>query len=112
MIRDDTMNFNDCYRYMENFIHSKDLSSVGKDFKALLFLTGRESGYIYVSYKSGVKFIEPARHNSVNIYITMSIANFEKMIKGELDVIRAFTTKQIQAKGNVVLALSIYNLFR
>ncbi len=106
------MNFKDCYNYMESFLYSQDFSSIGKDFSSQLYLTGEDSGYIYFSYKDGVKKVEPVKHDLVNIYIAMSVGNFEKMINGELDVLRAFTTKQIQAKGNVVLALAIYNLLK
>lgn len=105
------MDFNDCYEYMADFLYSQDFSSVGNDFTALMYLTGKEDGYIYFSYKNGEKKVEPVKHELVNIYVAMSIENFEKMIYGELDILRAFTTKQIQAKGNVVLAMSVYNLF-
>ena len=100
------MDFNDCYEYMADFLYSQDFSSVGNDFTALMYLTGKED-----SYKNGEKKVEPVKHELVNIYVAMSIENFEKMIYGELDILRAFTTKQIQAKGNVVLAMSVYNLF-
>ncbi len=106
------MKFGDCYKYMEKLISSQDFSDIDKDFTAMLYLTGEDKGYIYMSYINGVKTIEPIRHNSANIYLTMTINTFEKIINGQMDILRAFTTGQIQAKGNVVLALAIYNSFK
>ena len=106
------MNFNESYKYMENLIMSQDFSNISKDFTAMLYLTGEESGYIYMSYINGVKKIEPVKHDSANIYITMSLEVFEKLVNGQSDVLRAFTTGKIQAKGNVILALAIYNSFK
>ena len=105
------MNFNESYYYMENLIMSQDFSGISKDFTAMLYLTGKESGYIYISYINGIKKIEPIKHDSANIYLTMTLDVFEQLINGQLDVLRAFTTGKIQAKGNVILALAIYNSF-
>ena len=74
------MDFNDCYEYMADFLYSQDFSSVGNDFTALMYLTGKENGYIYFSYKNGEKKVEPVKHELVNIYVAMSIENFEKII--------------------------------
>ena len=109
--KDDLMNFNESYYYMENLIMSQDFSGISKDFTAMLYLTGKESGYIYISYINGIKKIEPVKHDSANIYLTMTLDVFEQLINGQLDVLRAFTTGKIQAKGNVILALAIYNSF-
>ncbi len=106
------MKFEECYRYMENLLKSKDFSSVAKEFSAILYLTGEENGYMYFSYVNGKKIIEPIRHNSANLYITMSTVTFEKLITGQADVLRSFTTGQIQAKGNVVLGLALYNALK
>ena len=61
------MNFNESYYYMENLIMSQDFSGISKDFTAMLYLTGKESGYIYISYINGIKKIEPVKHDSANI---------------------------------------------
>lgn len=106
------MNFEQCYIYIRDMYMKHDVSNIGRDYSALLYLSGNESGYIYASYINGQKFIEPVRHKSANIFLSMSIATFEQLINGHLDLIRAFTTGQIQAKGNVMLALSIYNSFK
>lgn len=106
------MNFNDCYKYMERLVSTQDFSSIDKDFTAMLYLTGKDSGYIYLSYICGVKSIEPVKHNNANIYLTMSTDTFEKIATGQIDVLRAFTTKQIQAKGNAVLAMALFNSFK
>ena len=45
------MNFNESYYYMENLIMSQDFSGISKDFTAMLYLTGKESGYIYIIHQ-------------------------------------------------------------
>ena len=103
------MDFKECYEYVADFLYYQDFSSIGNDFTALMYITGESDGYIFFSYEDGIISVEPVLNDRVNIYVTMSSDVLEKIIKGETDILRAFTTKQIQAKGNTVLAMSIYN---
>lgn len=107
------MDYKDCYELIKNKFMEQDMSAVGGNFSALLYLTGQqESGYIYAAYIDGCKIIEPVRHPNVNIFASMTISIFEKIITQQLDPFRAFTTGQIKTKGNVMLALSLYNTLK
>ncbi len=97
---------------MKALVEAKDFTTVGKDFSCLLYLTGEESGYIYISYINGVKLVEPVKHESANIFLTMSTELFGQMVSGNIDVFRAFTSGKIQAKGNVFLALAVLNALK
>ena len=106
------MGVNDCYIYLDNLIATQDFSGIGKNFTAMLYLTGEESGYVYLSYTDGKKCLEAKKHDSANIFLSMSTDVFEQIVLGQTDVLRAFTTGKILAKGNVILALQIYNSFK
>lgn len=103
------MNFNECYQTAEKYFLAQDMSSVGRNFSALVSLTGEDSGYIYMLCMNGRKLIEPIRHPYADIRLTLSTKTFEDLLTGKLDPIRAFTTGQVQAHGNVMLALAIYH---
>lgn len=103
------MDYNESYRIIKDKFLRMDMSSIGKDFSGLVYLTGETSGYIYLAYAGGIKIIEPIKSESADIYVSMTIQCFEDILAHRLDPVLAFTTGQIQAKGNVMLALSLYN---
>ncbi len=103
------MNFNECYKTAEKYLLAQDMSAVGRNFSALVHLTGEDSGYIYMLCMNGRKLIEPIEHPYADIHLKLSTKTFEELMTGRLDPFKAFTTGQVQAKGNVMLALTIYN---
>ncbi len=106
------MNFNQSYDFVKNVFFARDLSALKKDFSLMICLTGEDGGNIYLSYIDGVKYIEPEKNRTANITLTMSMETFSGICSGTIDGLKAFTTGQIQAKGNVVLAISIYNALK
>lgn len=106
------MDFQQCYQYIGTVFYEHDFSDIGKNFSALITIKSKESNYIFLSYIDGQKYMTPKCHKSANIFLTMSIETFEEIVNGSLDSFKAFTTGKIQAKGNVVLAMSIYNSFK
>ena len=103
------MDFNQCYEIIKDKYMRMDMSGVGKDFRGSVHLTGNSSGFVYLAYIDGCKLIEPLKTEKADIFVSMTISCFEDIISGRLDPVLAFTTGQIQAKGNVMLALSLYN---
>lgn len=106
------MTFNECYTYIERLFYSHDFSDIGKDFTMLVHLQGEDGGYAYLTWKDGMRSAEPVKHKSASIYLKLTMEVFEKLRTGQLEVFKAFTTGQLQAKGNVVLAMAIYNSFK
>jgi len=106
------MTFEECYTYIERLFYSHDFSDIGQDFSMSVCLQGKNGGYVYLLWQDGMRFSEPVRHKTASIYLTMTMGVFEKLRTGQLEIFKAFTTKQILAKGNVVLAMSIYNSFK
>ena len=103
------MDFNQCYEIIKDKYMRMDMSRIGKDFRGSVHLTGDDSGYVYIAYIDGCKLIEPLNTEKADIFVTMTVSCFEDILSGRLDPVLAFTTGQIQTKGNVMLALSLYN---
>lgn len=102
------MKFQESYAIIKKRFEELDMSKVDKDFSGILCITGKDCGFVYASYISGEKFIEPKEHKSANIIVTVSDTTFEDILMKRVDIFKAFTTGQIKAKGNVFLAMSIY----
>lgn len=102
------MKFEESYRLIKKKYMAMDMSKVDKDFSAIICITGKEAGYVYVGYIGGKKIIEPIKHDKANLFVTMSDETFEALILKRIDPFKAFTTGRVKAKGNVFLALSLY----
>jgi len=102
------MKFEESYKLVKNKFETMDMSKVDKNFSAIICLTGNDGGYIYGAYIDGKKIIEPIKHDSANIFVTMSDQTFEDVMQKKIDPFKAFTTGKIKAKGNVFLAISLF----
>lgn len=106
------MNFEESYNLVKNKFMEADLSAVNKDFSAIICLQGEEDRYVYVAYIGGQKIIEPVRHSSANIFISLSEETADQLLNKELDPFKAYTTGKVKAKGNIFLALSMYKSYK
>ncbi len=106
------MDFKECYTIVKDKFSHTDFSSVNNDFTCLVHFVDQCGGYVFLSYKDGMKVIVPENRSMADVTISLKIETFEKIINNSLDPVFAFTTGQIQAKGNVMRALSIYNSLR
>ena len=102
------MDLNQCCDILKNTFCSIDFSDIGTDFSVILYITGDDGGYIYIAFVDGEIIIEPIKHDSANLFISLSKETFEEMFQQQLDPFKAFTTGQIKAKGNVALAFSLF----
>ncbi len=102
------MKFEESYALIKEKYDEMDMTNVDKDFSAIICLTGKNPGYVYVAYQGKKKIIEPIKRDKANIFVTMSDATFEDLIYKRIAPFKAFTTGKVQAKGNVFLALSLY----
>lgn len=103
------MTFDQSYSVIKDKFMSMDLSRVGKDFSALIDFTDCPHCFIYLAYIDGCKIIEPVKTHKADITVSITNALFEDILKGRVDPVQAFTTGQVQARGNVMLAMSLYN---
>ncbi len=102
------MKFEESYSLIKTKFLTTDMSKVDKDFSAIICLTGKNAGYVYVAYIGGKKMIEPVKHDKANLFVTMSDETFEQLIQKKIDPFKAFTTGKVKAKGNIFLAMSLY----
>lgn len=102
------MDISECYAYIENKYAAADMSAVNNDFSVLLTLTGPRGGSIYLAYIGGVKNMKSGFVPGTDITLTMSPEVFDGIRNGQINPVMAFTTGQISATGNVMLAMSLY----
>lgn len=103
------MDFDQSYSIIKDKFMSMDLSRIGKDFSAVIDFTDSPEGFIYLAYIDGCKIIEPVKTEKADIFVSITNSLFEDILRGNVDPVQAFTTGQVHAKGNVMLAMSLYN---
>ena len=103
------MDFDQCCDILKNTFCTLDFSDIGTDFSVIIYITGNDGGYIYIASVDGEMIVEPVKHDSANLFISVSKETFEEIYRQQLDPFKAFTTGQIKAKGNVALAFSLFN---
>ncbi|MGN0469309.1 MAG: SCP2 sterol-binding domain-containing protein [Acutalibacteraceae bacterium] len=103
------MDFDQCFDILKNNFCSLDFSDIGTDFSVIVYITGNDGGYIFIAFVNGEMIIQPVKHDSANLFISISKETFEEIYQHRLDPFKAFTTGQIKAKGNVALAFSLFN---
>ena len=105
------MTFNDVLAKVKDVAGDADLT--GKDFLAVqVNLTGKDGGVFYVEIKDGHVAVEPYEYNDRNCALTLSLADFNKLLNGKLDPVFAFTTGKLKVDGDVGKALEFSKLLR
>ena len=105
------MNFEELVEKVRKIAGSKDASDKG--FLAVqVNITGNDSGVFYVEIKDGKINVEPYEYNDRNCAITISLADFNKLIDGKLDPILAFGTGKLKVDGDVGKALEFSKLLK
>jgi putative sterol carrier protein len=81
---------------------AEKVDASGKDFLAVqVNITGKDSGVFYVEVKDGKISVEPYEYNDRQCAITISMADFNKVLDGKLDPVLAFTTGKLKVDGDV-----------
>ncbi len=87
--------------------------ATGKNFLAVqINLTGKDGGIFYVEVKDNKINVEPYEYNDRNCAITISPADFNKLIDGKLNPVFAFTTGKLKVDGDVGKALEFSKLLK
>ena len=81
---------------------AEKVDASGRDFLAVqVNITGKDSGVFYVEVKDGKISVEPYEYNDRQCAITISMADFNKLLDGKLDPVLAFTTGKLKVDGDV-----------
>ncbi len=85
----------------------------GTDFLAVqVNLTDADPGVFYVEIKDHRLTIAPYDYHDRSCAITISMANFNKLIDGKLDPVLAFTLGKLKVEGDLGKALEFAKLLR
>ncbi len=85
----------------------------GTDFLAVqVNLTDADPGVFYVEIKDHRLTIAPYDYHDRSCAITISTANFNKLIDGKLDPVLAFTLGKLKVEGDLGKALEFAKLLR
>lgn len=105
------MKFDELVEKVRKIALSKDVSD--KDFLAVqVNITGKESGVFYVEIKDHKVSVEPYDYHDRSCAVTMSLADFNKLLDGKLDPILAFTIGKLKVDGDVGKALEFSKLLK
>ncbi len=99
---------------LENMASTFDLSKVSKDFRAdIQFLvSGDEPGNYFFHVEDGKCILHDGIAESPKITIKTPSEVWRAISTGELNVQKAFFGKKFTVEGNLMLMLSLANLFR
>ncbi len=85
----------------------------GTDFLAVqVNLTDADPGVFYIEIKDHQIHIAPYEYHDRSCAITISTANFDKLIDGKLDPVAAFTLGKLKVEGDLGKALEFAGLLR
>lgn len=103
------MVFNKYFDKIKKQFQDTDISDIPGFLAIQITLTGtkEETGTFYIEVKDGKLSIEPYEYNDRNVAITISAADFDKLIKGKLDPVLAFTIGKLKAEGDLGKALEL-----
>lgn len=90
-----------------------ELDLSGTDFLAVqVNLTDADPGVFYIEVKDHQLHIAPYEYHDRSCAITISMANFNKLIDGKLDPVMAFTLGKLKVDGDLGKALEFAGLLR
>jgi len=81
------------------------------DFLAIQVTLKDLKKVLYIEVKNGNLAIEPYEYNDRNANITMTAANFVKLINGKLNKELAFATGKLKIDGDIGKAAELSKLF-
>ena len=85
----------------------------GIDFMAVqINIEGEDPGVFYVEVKDGRISVEPYEYYDRQCSITLNANDFDRLIKGTIDPVKAFDEGRIRADGDLDKALKFSDLVR
>ena len=90
---------------------ARRIDASGKDFLAVQ-VNIPDEGVFYVEVKDGKVSVEPYEYNDRSCAITISHENFDKLLDGKLDPVKAFFAGKLKVDGEVGKALEFSKLLK
>ena len=85
----------------------------GVDFLAVqINIEGEENGVFYVEVKDGRISVEPYEYYDRQCAITISDADFSKLMRGKLDAVKAYDEGRLRVEGDAGRALQFSELLK
>lgn len=92
---------------------AKTIDVSGVDFLAVqVNIKDADPGVLYVEIKNHNVSVEPYDYHDKSCGITISMDNFNKLLDGKLDAVKAFLTGKLHVDGSVDKALEFSNLLK
>ena len=92
---------------------AEDIDVSGTDFLAVqVNIKDADPGVFYIEVKDRNINIEPYEYNDRNCAVTMTMANFNKLIDGKLDPVAAYTLGKLKVDGDIGKALEFAKLVK
>ena len=92
---------------------AKGIDASQTDFLAVqVNISGENGGVFYVEVKDHKVNVEPYEYNDRNCAITMNMEDFNKLIDGKLDPVKAFTFGKLKVDGDIGKALEFSKLIK
>ncbi|MBQ6756147.1 MAG: SCP2 sterol-binding domain-containing protein [Oscillospiraceae bacterium] len=85
----------------------------GVDFMAVqINITGADPGVFYVEVKNGRISVEPYEYYDRQCAITISDADFSKLMRAKLDTVKAYNDGKIAVEGDLGRALQFSDILK
>ncbi|RLB19512.1 MAG: sterol-binding protein [Deltaproteobacteria bacterium] len=86
--------------------------AAGVDVVFQFHISGPDGGSWYATVKEGSCSVTRGTHESPTSTIKMADADFVKLIKGELNAMKAFTTGKLMVEGDLMKSQLVEKLFK
>ena len=92
---------------------AEDIDVSETDFLAVqVNIKDADPGVFYIEIKDRNINIEPYEYNDRNCAVTITMANFNKLIDGKLDPVAAYTLGKLKVDGDIGKALEFAKLVK
>ena len=104
------MAFNELFKKAKAAFSKADPGVIKGKLAYQFDITGEGGGTFYVEIKDGAINIEPFDYHDRDVKLTLSVANFEKMLERKLNSALAFSTGKLKIEGDIGKALELKKL--
>lgn len=101
------MNYQEFFRMVRDRFIATDVSGVEGKLAIQINLTGEAAGAFYIEVKDKKLSIEPYTYNDRDVAITVSDANFLKLMERKADPVLLFTMGKLRVEGDLGKALEL-----
>lgn len=104
------MTFEQNFKRLKTVFLANDASGVEEDLAFQFNITGDGAGIFYVKIAGGKIEVEPFEYFDRDSVFIASVETFEKLAKGQLDPVLAYTVGKLKVEGSLEKALALKKL--